>query len=191
MSVDRGTEAKTNTADNVLTDLSSLSSQGSTNTSHAAHLHALSAAHSLPDTDSATPPELRSPVGTAAWTQELADQVTWMTQQGQETASLRLSPEHLGPLEIRISMNDDKASVWFGAANADTRSALDQSLPRLREMFASQGMVLADSGVFKEAPRQQYKASFNANARPSAEIGEAAPVTQVAAARLRLIDTYV
>jgi len=93
-------------------------------------------------------------VGTAAWADEIAARVNVMAEQGRHTASLRLSPEHLGPLEIRIAIRDDQASVWFGAAHADTRDALEAAMPRLREMFAAQGLSLADTGVFHEAPRQ-------------------------------------
>src|SRR6202008_3121695 len=108
-----------------------------------AHLHALST-HSQSAADHGGPRELRAPVGTHAWTQQLGDELAWMAQQGRDSASLKLSPEHLGPLEVRISMREGEASVWFGAANADTRSALEQALPRLRELFASQGLALAD-----------------------------------------------
>jgi flagellar hook-length control protein FliK len=154
------------------------------------HLHTMSV-HARPNVEMPQT-ELRSPVGTPAWHDELGNQLTWMAQNGREAASLRLSPEHLGPVEIRISVNDGQASVWFGAANADTRSALDQSLPRLREMFASQGMMLSDAGVFKEAPRQQSKAaSFSASNRIANEAGEPAQAAQVSLARLRLVDTYV
>lgn len=105
------------------------------------------AAHSRP---------LQQPVGTRAWADELGARLTMMTQKGQHTASLRLSPEHLGPLEIRIAMRDDQASVWFGAAHADTRAAIEHALPRLRELFAAQGMSLADAGVFREPPKQTF-----------------------------------
>ena len=97
------------------------------------------------------------PVGNAQWADELGARLTTMTEQGRHAASLRLSPEHLGPLEVRISIQDDQASVWFGAAHADTRAAIEHALPRLREMFAAQGMSLADAGVFREAPREQPK----------------------------------
>ena len=78
-----------------------------------------------------------------------------MVDRNQHAVSLRLSPEHLGPLEVRISITDDKASVWFGAAHADTRAAIENALPRLREMFTAQGLSLADAGVFREPPRDQ------------------------------------
>ena len=131
-----------------------------------AHLHALST-HTQSGQDHGAR-ELRAPVGTHAWTQQLGDELAWMAQQGRDAASLKLSPEHLGPLEVRISMREGEASVWFGAANADTRSALEQALPRLRELFASQGLALADAGVFREAPRQQNRSpSFDRQRAPT------------------------
>ncbi|MET0658250.1 MAG: flagellar hook-length control protein FliK, partial [Steroidobacteraceae bacterium] len=73
---------------------------------------------------------MQSTVGTRAWADELGSQISWMTDRGHQAASLRLSPEHLGPLEIQISIQDDQASVWFGAAHADTRAAIEGALPR-------------------------------------------------------------
>ena len=78
-------------------------------------------------------------------------------------------------------------------ATADTRAALEQSLPRLRELFAGAGMPLSDSGVFREPPQQPQAQSQPAagNARTSAgDIAGAATVTQVANVRLSLLDTY-
>ena len=98
---------------------------------------------------------LTSPIGTGAWTDELGTKLTWMAHQGIESASLQLSPEHLGPLQVTISVHDGQASVWFGAAQADTRTALQQSLPQLRQLFAGQGITLADAGVSRESPRDQ------------------------------------
>jgi len=144
-------------------------------------------AHRVANHDAAVRP-MQAPVGTPAWVDDLGSRLTMMTEKGQHTASLRLSPEHLGPLEIRISMRDDQASVWFGAAHADTRAAIENALPRLREMFESQGMSLADAGVFREPPRQQAAPSqLDRNAQ-----GESASATtEVArAVRVGLFDAY-
>ena len=70
---------------------------------------------------------------------------------------MRVSPEHLGPVEVKISVHNGDASVWFGANHPDTRAALEQALPRLREMFANQGLTLTDSGVSRESPRNQAR----------------------------------
>ena len=110
------------------------------------------AQHLRNDTNTA---DLKSPVGTPGWEDEIGAHLTWMTQKGLETGSLRVSPEHLGPVEVNISVQNADASVWFAANHPDTRAALEQALPRLREMFASQGMNLADSGVSRQNLSQQ------------------------------------
>jgi flagellar hook-length control protein FliK len=108
--------------------------------------------HAQPDPAAMT---VSSPVGSDAWADELGTKITWMAHQGIESASLQLSPEHLGPLQVTISVRDGQASVWFGAAQPDTRTALQQSLPQLRQLFASQGLTLSDAGVSRDSPRGQ------------------------------------
>jgi flagellar hook-length control protein FliK len=110
------------------------------------------AQHLRNDTNTA---DLKSPVGSSEWQDEVATHLTWMTQKGLETGSLRVSPEHLGPVEVNISVQNGDASVWFAANHPDARAALEQALPRLREMFANQGMNLADSGVSRQSLSQQ------------------------------------
>ena len=66
---------------------------------------------------------------------------------------LRL-PEELGPVEVRISVRESDATVTFVAPHADARAALEQAMPRLREMLAAQGLALADSAVFADSQRQ-------------------------------------
>jgi flagellar hook-length control protein FliK len=139
------------------------------------------AAHSRP---------LQQPVGTRAWADELGARLTMMTEKGQHTASLRLSPEHLGPLEIRIAMRDDQASVWFGAAHADTRAAIEHALPRLRELFAAQGMSLADAGVFREPPKQafaEWRSSGHNGVEAAALVDDEPAPARV---QLGLLDAY-
>jgi len=113
-----------------------------------------SAATTSPASDLLTQPRLQEPVGGSRWADELGARLTVMATRGEQHGALRLSPEHLGPLEVQIRLQDDKASVWFGAAHADTRAALQEALPRLRELFAASGMQLGDAGVSREAPRQ-------------------------------------
>lgn len=144
-----------------------------------------------PKADAPTAAELRSPVGSAAWNDELGGQLTWMTHQGIESGSLKLSPEHLGPVEVKISVQNGAASVWFGANQPDTRAALEQALPRLREMFASQGLTLTDSGVSRESPRNPSKSTAPQGISAVAAVG--GPDSAGSAAvrmSLGLVDTY-
>ncbi|HEX4268349.1 MAG TPA: flagellar hook-length control protein FliK [Steroidobacteraceae bacterium] len=164
----------------------------------------LSAAAQLPTTSHLAPQQattasanmtLSSQVGTGAWTEELGTRVTWMAQQGIESASLQLSPAHLGPLQVNISVHEGQASVWFGAAQPDTRAALQQSLPQLRQLFANQGLTLADAGVSRESPRghdRQGSARPGSPAAAIAAVNLESPGSQGGATGgLGLLDTYV
>jgi hypothetical protein len=146
----------------------------------------------LRQADAAQSRPVQVPVGHAQWADEIGSRMTMMVEQGKHTASLRLSPEHLGPLEVRITMNGDQASVQFGAAHVDTRHAIENALPRLREMFASQGLSLADANVSREPPRQQPNQTPQPGASSSGSFAADDGVTAVAAARIRLglLDAY-
>jgi flagellar hook-length control protein FliK len=145
----------------------------------------------LRQAESAQSRPVQVPVGNAQWADEIGSRMTMMVEQGKHTASLRLSPEHLGPLEVRITVNGDQASVQFGAAHVDTRNAIENALPRLREMFASQGMTLSDANVSREPPRQQNQASQSGSSS-SGSLGSDDGSTAVSAAQVRLglFDAY-
>jgi flagellar hook-length control protein FliK len=142
-----------------------------------------------PQAHSAATHPVHTPVGSAGWADEIGTRVVMMTESGNHTASLKLSPEHLGPLEINITVRDDKASVWFGAAHADTRAAIENALPRLREMFEAQGLSLADAGVFREPPREQPVVKNNTTSAGQGDTTD--EVTTVSSrARIGLVDAY-
>jgi flagellar hook-length control protein FliK len=150
---------------------------------------ASSTAHRAAHAETALSRVVQAPVGSNAWSDEIATRLTLMAEQGKQAASLRLSPEHLGPLEVRITVSDDQASVWFGAAHADTRAAIEQALPRLRELFEAQGMSLADAGVFREPPRDQPHSQASSPTLADDAAAAEESVT-IARARLGLIDAY-
>lgn len=143
----------------------------------------------LRQADAALARPVQTPVGNAQWADEIGSRMTMMVEQGKHTASLRLSPEHLGPMEVRITMNGDQASVQFGAAHADTRNAIENALPRLREMFASQGLALTDANVSREPPRQQsHQPSGSSSGGFAAD--ESATTVAAAQVKLGLLDAY-
>jgi flagellar hook-length control protein FliK len=83
-----------------------------------------------------------------AWSRGLGERLLLMAERNLQTATIRLQPEQLGPVEIRLRVNDDGAAqVHFSAAHAQTRDALDAAIPRLRELFAEQGLSLAHANV--------------------------------------------
>ena len=94
-------------------------------------------------------------VQSEAWGKVLSSRVVWMAREGVQQAELRLNPAKLGPVEVKLHMNNDQASVTFVAQNAATRDALEQALPRLKESFQENGMNLANADVSDQASGQQ------------------------------------
>jgi flagellar hook-length control protein FliK len=136
---------------------------------------------------------IREPVGSPRWAEAIGSRLVLMSMRGQQEGSLTLTPAHLGPVEVQISVNKDTANIWFGAQHADTRAALADAMPRLRELLAASGLSLGQSGVSEQAPR---RAAGDAVAgRAGANATELAGVAEAAAPAWRslrsgLIDTY-
>ena len=93
---------------------------------------------------------LLQPVGTEAWQDELSAQLSMMAERGGERseAVMKLAPEGLGELEIRLETQGAEVSVQFGAANAEARQALEQAQARLRDALGQQGVRLSEFSVF-------------------------------------------
>ena len=87
------------------------------------------------------------PLRQPGWDRAFANSVRWMVNQSVQIAEMRLSPPHLGPLEVRLQMDGDRAHINIVAPHASTREAVEAALPRLREMFAESGLTLGDVNV--------------------------------------------
>lgn len=125
--------------------LSSLVSSGQTTSQSAAAQTTLS----LP-----VQPNMQNP----AWGHVMSSRVVWMAREGVQQAELRMNPANMGPVEVKLHLHNDQASVTFHAQNAATRDALEQALPRLRESFAENGLQLADAQVGEQQQQQQDSA---------------------------------
>lgn len=121
----------------------------------------VSAATATPQ-DPAARPALPStaidmPLRQAGWDQALGDRVVWMVNQKFQGAEIKLNPPQLGPIEVRIQMHHDQAQVSFTAQHGAVRDALEAALPRLREMFAANGLGLGDVNVSQQSFADQQR----------------------------------
>ncbi|RBH04943.1 flagellar hook-length control protein FliK, partial [Xanthomonas oryzae pv. oryzae] len=73
--------------------------------------------------------------------------MSWLADQKIGHAHIKVTPNEMGPVEVRLHLDGDKVNASFTAANADTRQALEQSLPRLREMLGQNGFQLGQADV--------------------------------------------
>lgn len=77
----------------------------------------------------------------------LGERLRWLREAGVQEARLQLHPRELGSVDIRIRIEGQGASVWFGAEHPGARAALEATLPQLRERLASEGLQLSQASV--------------------------------------------
>ncbi|CAA9891803.1 putative Flagellar hook-length control protein FliK [Candidatus Methylobacter favarea] len=104
-------------------------------------------------------PAIIKPLAHPDWSKDLGDRIIWMNNKAVSAAEIRLNPQHLGPLSVRIDINQDQATVTFSAQHGAVREALEASVPRLREMMSSQQLNLVDVNIFQQAASDQGRSS--------------------------------
>lgn len=90
----------------------------------------------------------------------LSEKVNMMMSKNLKYVDIRLDPPELGRMQIKLSMNQDQASVQFTVLNQSTREVIEQSLPRLREMMQQQGLQLAQSSVQQQDAGSNSRQEF-------------------------------
>jgi len=95
---------------------------------------------------------LESPLGTTDWSGEFAQKVMWIAGDRQQSAELHLNPPELGPLSIRLAIDDDQTSAVFHSTHSEVREAIQAALPRLREVLAENGIALGNASVTADSP---------------------------------------
>jgi flagellar hook-length control protein FliK len=90
---------------------------------------------------------VNTPLTEGGWDQALGERIQWMVNHKMQGAQIRLNPAQLGPMEVRVQVQNDQASIQFSSAHSVVREALEAALPRLRELFDASGVELVDVDV--------------------------------------------
>ena len=102
---------------------------------------------------SSTTITINAPVTQPAWGDEFGQTITWMATQRNQSAELHLNPPQLGPLDVTLKMNGDQATALFTSPHAAVRDAIEQALPKLREMMAESGIMLSNAMVSDQSAK--------------------------------------
>lgn len=131
---------------------------------------------------------------------DLGQRVVTMVEQGVHDARLRVHPEHLGPIDIRVRLDGDSAQVTFHSAHGVVRDALADAVPRLRELLGAAGFGLEHVDIGAGDPQwagtpDGHARDADAPTRTAADSGVAASVERDAPARAvaiadGLVDTF-
>jgi len=141
---------------------------------------------------------VHTPAGQPAWAQDVGNQVHWMLGRAENKAELVLTPPNMGKLEVSISLNGDQTTAQFIAASQAARDALEQAMPRLREILQQAGISLGEtqvstSGEQRTQDGQQDGSKQHGERLPGGVNEVATASTPVAAIRRHdgMVDTFV
>ena len=133
-----------------------------------------------------------TPVGTPAFGQEFGRQITWLATQDLKQAHVRLHPEELGQVDLKINVTDGRVDVAFSVQHPGAAQAVQQSLPQLDQMLAQQGLSLGHTEVGQHG--SDGSSSSHRHGVSAVEVedgGELHAVTSLTAARpSSLLDAF-
>lgn len=119
--------------------------------------HQRATIHELPAMEGGTPrsaipvTHIDTPVTQAEWGSALGQRVVWMIGRDAHAAEMHLNPPHLGPIDVVLSIDNDRTHIAFVAPHAVVRDAIETALPALREALAGSGITLGNATVSAEA----------------------------------------
>lgn len=86
---------------------------------------------------------------------QLKERVMFQVNQKIQSADIRLAPEELGSVQIKINLQQEQLSVQFVVQQSAAKEALEQQMPRLKELLQEQGMALTEGQVHQQQQEQQ------------------------------------
>lgn len=114
-------------------------------------------------------------LGDDGFDQAIGTRLGWLADQKIGHAHIRLSPDDMGPVDVRLQLNGDKVHASFSSPHVDVRQALESSLPRLRELLGEQGFQLAHADVGHQSPGGDGQASGQTGSGGMMGDGEPSP----------------
>lgn len=99
--------------------------------------------------------EIHVPIQDERWANSFSDRIVWMSKNDLQSAQLNINPPQLGPVQISLKLNGDQASAVFASPHAEVRQAIEDALPRLREVLAGAGIELGQTNVGAQMAQQE------------------------------------
>lgn len=94
------------------------------------------------------------PVGQAEWGDKVMGKLSFLTARNMQVAEIHLTPPDMGPMEVKVRMQNEQANITVHAANPVVREQLEQNSHRLRDMLSEQGVELGRFDVSSQSDQQ-------------------------------------
>ena len=86
-------------------------------------------------------------IDSAAWMEQIANRAKMAIKQDLRSVEIKLTPAHLGTIEILVAQDDESTQLAFFTKHAHVRDALESQLARLQKFFQEDGLELSDAWV--------------------------------------------
>jgi len=106
------------------------------------------------------PQTITTPLGQSGWADEFSQKIIWMSTQQNQIAELHLNPPDLGPLNVVMKISDNQVTVQFTSPHSAVRDAVENALPKLREILADNNIMLGNATVSDQPPRDRSGEGF-------------------------------
>lgn len=87
----------------------------------------------------------------AKWSEEVAGKIAWMAGRSIQSADIQLNPPDMGPIDVRVQVQNEQAQITVHAQNNAVRDMLELNSQRLRDMLEENGLDLAGFDVSGDA----------------------------------------
>jgi flagellar hook-length control protein FliK len=106
------------------------------------------------------------PVSHAEWGDKVAGKLTWLTARNMSVAEIHLTPPDMGPMEVKVQVHQEQASITVHSANPVVREQLELHSHRLRDMLSDQGFSLENFDVSDSGSDQTRDGDAETDERP-------------------------
>lgn len=136
------------------------------------------------------------PTHSPGFGQAVGERVVWMVRNEVQYARIQINPPGFGPLDVSLTLQDDRATVAITAYHAITRDAMSADAARLRDMLAVQGFASVNVNVSSDGGARAFgewgsPASSHGAGDAFADVGEAVEAAAPLKAGSGLVDQYV
>ena len=102
----------------------------------------------------------------AEWGNGLSERVSWMINQKQNSATIRLDPPMLGKLDVQVRIADDATTITIQTQHAQTRDLIETASLRLRDSLQENGFQNVNVDVSQRQDQQQSRSQTAGDEQP-------------------------
>jgi hypothetical protein len=114
-------------------------------------------------------------IDSAAWMEQIANHAKMAIKQDLRSVEIKLTPAHLGTIEILVAQDDESTQLAFFTKHAHVRDALESQLSRLQKFFQEDGLELSDAWVSDQSlaeHRERQSAAEHGDDRPGGTLAD-------------------